>query len=128
MRHLHRGGCRKSDSLELRIIDHRIFTLAGVVARPLCIHTATFVTAETAGRLLISAPEITMNKLAFVLSLCSCALLVRAADTPRERMTDAANVFSEIMATPDKGIPEDLLEKAHCIVIVPGLKQAAFGI
>jgi lipid-binding SYLF domain-containing protein len=69
-----------------------------------------------------------MNKLAFVLSLCSCALLVRAADTPRERMTDAANVFSEIMATPDKGIPEDLLEKAHCIVIVPGLKQAAFGI
>src|SRR6266436_5266521 len=43
-------------------------------------------------------------------------------------MTDAANVFSEIMATPDKGIPEDLLEKAHCIVIVPGLKQAAFGI
>ena len=32
------------------------------------------------------------------------------------------------MATPDKRIPEDLLEKAHCIVIVPGLKQAAFGV
>jgi lipid-binding SYLF domain-containing protein len=35
-------------------------------------------------------------------------------------------VFSEIMATPDKGIPQELLENAHCIVIVPGLKTAAF--
>src|ERR1700730_3092453 len=69
-----------------------------------------------------------MKKFASLLSLCSCALLVRAADTPQERMTDAAQVFNEIMATPDKGIPEDLLEKAHCIVIVPGLKQAAFGV
>jgi lipid-binding SYLF domain-containing protein len=30
------------------------------------------------------------------------------------------------MATPDKGIPQDLLEKANCIVLVPGMKQAAF--
>jgi lipid-binding SYLF domain-containing protein len=30
------------------------------------------------------------------------------------------------MATPDKGIPQDLLDKAHCIVIVPSLKTAAF--
>src|ERR1700674_4673511 len=30
------------------------------------------------------------------------------------------------MATPDKGIPQDLLEHAHCIVIVPDLKTAAF--
>ena len=41
-------------------------------------------------------------------------------------MGEAAAVFSEVMATPDKGIPQDLLEKAHCIVIVPGLKTAAF--
>ncbi|PYR39183.1 MAG: hypothetical protein DMF90_00715 [Acidobacteria bacterium] len=30
------------------------------------------------------------------------------------------------MAAPDKGIPQELLEKAHCIVIVPGLKTGAF--
>ena len=30
--------------------------------------------------------------------------------------------------TPDKGIPQELLENAHCIVIVPGLKTAAFGV
>ena len=45
---------------------------------------------------------------------------------PAKRMGEAAAVFSEVMATPDKGIPQDLLEKAHCIVIVPGLKTGAF--
>src|SRR4029079_8168069 len=45
---------------------------------------------------------------------------------PVKRLDEAAAVFAEIMATPDKGIPQDLLEKAHCIVIVPGLKTAAF--
>jgi lipid-binding SYLF domain-containing protein len=45
---------------------------------------------------------------------------------PARRLSEAASVFSEIMATPDKGIPQDLLEKAHCIVIVPGLKTGAF--
>ncbi len=50
-----------------------------------------------------------------------------AIDTePAKRMGEAASVFSEIMATPDKGIPQDLLEKAHCIVIVPNLKTGAF--
>ena len=45
---------------------------------------------------------------------------------PVKRLEEAAAGFSEIMATPDKGIPQDLLEKAHCIVIVPGLKKGAF--
>src|ERR1700704_5406832 len=43
-----------------------------------------------------------------------------------ERLNEAATVFSEVMAAPDKGIPQDLLEKAHCIAIVPGLKKGAF--
>jgi lipid-binding SYLF domain-containing protein len=47
-------------------------------------------------------------------------------DEPAKRLDEAAAVFSEIMATPDKGIPQDLLEKAHCIVIVPELKTGAF--
>lgn len=45
---------------------------------------------------------------------------------PARRLNEAATVFSEVMATPDRGIPEDLLANAHCIVIVPGLKTAAF--
>jgi lipid-binding SYLF domain-containing protein len=43
-----------------------------------------------------------------------------------KRLEAASSVFSEIMATPDKGIPQDLLEQAHCIVVVPAMKSGAF--
>ncbi len=49
-----------------------------------------------------------------------------AAGKANERLADSAAVFSEIMATPDKGIPQDLLAKAQCVVIIPGLKKGAF--
>src|SRR4029079_312462 len=52
--------------------------------------------------------------------------LLAADNEPAKRLDDAAAVFSEITATPDKGIPQELLENAHCIVIVPDLKTAAF--
>src|SRR5678809_27435 len=45
---------------------------------------------------------------------------------PVQRLNEAAAVFSEVMAAPDKGIPQEMLENAHCIVIVPGQKTAAF--
>ncbi len=44
-----------------------------------------------------------------------------------DRINHAAAAFRELMRTPDKGIPRDLLERANCIVIVPGLKKGAFG-
>src|ERR1044072_1253520 len=52
--------------------------------------------------------------------------LLAMDNEPAKRFGEAATVFSEIMAAPDKGIPQDLLEKAHCIVIVPSLKTAGF--
>ena len=63
-----------------------------------------------------------------------CAALVaafgtvqlRADETPQERLQAATEVFSEIMSTPDKGIPQNLLADAQCVVIVPGFKKAAF--
>jgi len=48
------------------------------------------------------------------------------AESAKERLETAASVMREIMAAPDKGIPQDLLEKAQCVVIVPGLKKGAF--
>jgi SH3 domain-containing YSC84-like protein 1 len=42
------------------------------------------------------------------------------------RLNAAADVMNEIMATPDKGIPQDLLDKAACAVIVPNVKKGAF--
>lgn len=64
-----------------------------------------------------------MRKLSVFLVLMP--LLAKESE-PVKRLDEATAVFSEIMTTPDKGIPEDLLEKAHCIVIVPGLKKGAF--
>ena len=59
-----------------------------------------------------------------------CVTLAAADDKDKtaERLDDAASLFTEIMSTPDRAIPQDLLEKANCIVLVPGLKKAAFGI
>ena len=46
--------------------------------------------------------------------------------TPDKRLRDAAAVVDEMMGMPDKGIPQSVLDKAQCIVVVPGLKKAAF--
>src|ERR1700690_3515542 len=65
-------------------------------------------------------------KLVIVAGLALTTTLLAVDREPAKRLTESASVFSEIMATPDKGIPQDLLEKAHCIVIVPDLKTGAF--
>ncbi len=43
-----------------------------------------------------------------------------------KRLEEAAAVMNEVMATPDKAIPQELLGNAACIVVVPGLKKGAF--
>jgi SH3 domain-containing YSC84-like protein 1 len=53
------------------------------------------------------------------------SLLHAASDAPK-RLDDSADMLTEIMSAPDKGIPQDLLEKAQCVVLVPGLKKGAF--
>src|SRR6202158_5484731 len=57
--------------------------------------------------------------------LAFAPLLAKDHDSAK-RLDAAATVFSEVMAAPDKGIPQELLEHAHCIVIVPDLKTGAF--
>jgi len=52
-------------------------------------------------------------------------VLFGANDAVR-RLHDSAEVISEVMGTPDKAIPQDLFDKAECLVIVPGVKKAAF--
>jgi lipid-binding SYLF domain-containing protein len=51
--------------------------------------------------------------------------LLSAAEAP-ERLEAASDALKEVMGIPDKSIPQDLLSRAQCIVIVPGLKKAAF--
>src|SRR5579862_6773764 len=64
-------------------------------------------------------------KLLLVAAVAITPLLAKENESAK-RLDEAASVFSEVMAAPDKGIPQEMLENAHCIVIVPGLKIAAF--
>ena len=52
--------------------------------------------------------------------------LLAKDNEPAQRLDSAAAVFSEVMGAPDKGIPQEMLEHAYCIVIVPDLKTGAF--
>jgi len=69
-----------------------------------------------------------MRCLPFTLSIAiGCGLLAAADEKSKnaERLDDSAELFTEIMGSPDRGIPQDLLDKAHCAVVVPGLKKGA---
>ena len=54
--------------------------------------------------------------------------LMALAEKPAARLSAAATVLSEVMNTPDKGIPLDLMARAQCIAVVPGVKEGAFGV
>jgi len=45
-----------------------------------------------------------------------------------ERLASATLVINEVMATPDRGIPQSILAGAHCVVVVPKYKKGAFVI
>lgn len=70
-----------------------------------------------------------MRLLTLSLSLALGATLLSAADDKvkvEERLDDATSLFSEIMGAPDKSIPQDLLNKSECVILIPGLKKGAF--
>jgi len=51
--------------------------------------------------------------------------MAHAKDTD-DRLAAAADVLTDMMHASDKGIPQDLMNKASCVIIVPNLKKAAF--
>jgi SH3 domain-containing YSC84-like protein 1 len=58
--------------------------------------------------------------------VCLSVGALYGGESAATRLKTSAEVLTEIMAAPDKGIPDELLEKSQCIVIVPGIKKAAF--
>jgi lipid-binding SYLF domain-containing protein len=52
--------------------------------------------------------------------------LLFAGAEEEKRLINATSMFEEIMSIKDKEIPQDLLDKASCAVLVPGLKKGAF--
>jgi len=67
-----------------------------------------------------------MRGLAIAASLLLTTVGSWAADSAQERLDKSARVLSEIMSAPDKGIPQDLLNKADCVIVLPDVKKAAF--
>jgi SH3 domain-containing YSC84-like protein 1 len=66
-----------------------------------------------------------MNRKVLAAFALGATLLSAASDAPK-RLQSAAGALKEVMDIPDKSIPQDLLNKAQCIVIVPDLKKGAF--
>jgi SH3 domain-containing YSC84-like protein 1 len=62
-----------------------------------------------------------------IAAICLCfAILSFAQDKEDQRLQDSYAVMKEILATPDKGIPRDLLDKSECVIVFPSVKKAAF--
>ena len=70
-----------------------------------------------------------MKKLILFVALLSLASLGWAEsklDSSTDRLDNAAKVLHEIMAIPDKGIPEEVLEHAKCVAVVPHMIKGGF--
>jgi SH3 domain-containing YSC84-like protein 1 len=70
-----------------------------------------------------------MKKLALLLTLALFAATAYAGDDRTDdvsRLQSAATVLDEIMAAPDKGIPEEIVGSAKCIAIVPSMLKGGF--
>src|SRR5215467_14355766 len=68
-----------------------------------------------------------MNKVGLaVMLLVLCLGSALAASKEEERLANAAKAFDEIMSAPDKGIPGSVLDKADCVVIIPGMVKGGF--
>ncbi len=73
------------------------------------------------------------RRLSLITALSLCFLVgvapmsaQESQSSPDKRLQSAAISFREAMHEPDKGIPRDLFDKSRCIVIIPGVKKAAF--
>lgn len=65
--------------------------------------------------------------LATIAAVTLAGLPLIAQDRETERLDECGQVMKEILGVPDN-IPQDLLDKAECVIVVPGTKKLAFGL
>jgi lipid-binding SYLF domain-containing protein len=53
-------------------------------------------------------------------------LIANAQGKEEDRVKESGQVLRDILESPDKGIPHDLIDKAECVVVYPSVKKAAF--
>src|SRR5512137_842862 len=63
----------------------------------------------------------------FGLLALSLATISWAQQDERERLNECGTVMQEILGVPD-GIPQELLDKAECVIVFPSVKKIAIGI
>ena len=68
-----------------------------------------------------------MKRLMVSLLLCALVPGAFAAKEEEDRVKDSGQVLSEILNIPDD-IPQDLIDKAECLIILPSVKKGAFGV
>jgi len=68
--------------------------------------------------------RILWGTLIWLIGIGAAAAAIPSSDA--KRLNEAAQVVTELRATPEKGIPADLWDKAACVVVIPGMKKAAF--
>jgi SH3 domain-containing YSC84-like protein 1 len=60
------------------------------------------------------------------LAVLTCTAALIAAGENEERLSNAAKAFGEIMSAADNAIPNSVLDKADCVVIIPGMVKGGF--
>lgn len=77
-----------------------------------------------------------MRSFAFQAGVVSSLLLMPLVSPARagndakdlaEKLMDSKAVFQELLATPDRSVPQELLEDCKCIVVIPGMIKGALG-
>jgi SH3 domain-containing YSC84-like protein 1 len=73
----------------------------------------------------------------YMVGLLMCAMIVTAGNAVAnsaedvakqgKKLTDATAVYNELIATPDRGVPKELLENCKCVAVLPGVLKAAIG-
>jgi SH3 domain-containing YSC84-like protein 1 len=64
--------------------------------------------------------------LAIAGSMTTVAFAADRAIKVDDRLDASADTLTDMMRASDKGIPQDLLNKAKCVVVIPGMKKAGF--
>jgi lipid-binding SYLF domain-containing protein len=64
--------------------------------------------------------------IACAVSLLATSAFAALSSDEVKRLNEAGAVVTELRSMPDKGVPEDLWDKAECVVVIPGLKKGAF--
>src|SRR6185436_16814881 len=67
-----------------------------------------------------------MKQLTVLVLFACCVNAAYAQKHEGERLKESFDVLKEILATPDKGIPKDLMDKSECVVVFPSVKKGAF--